>query len=367
MKVLLVLISFLFINTHLQSQNITVTPVQEHAGHDGNTFPTKSGSISISNNQYLFGSAQIIQPASWSLSERKNKLAFLEKRELLNLKSFNENGEVLIEKAIEFFDPDDETVQVYQFDDGRVAVRDNVANFTFFDAKGSRVYSVSNSSDSMDGEQSSQLATDKYGKTVVLYNPVIAYGTETGSRASMIEGDQQLNTFFQDNQRIIKRLIVEKEGSYISLIVSDGDEDEVFVFDRFGNEIFSLVADDELRGMDLTGNGEFLTVFTSGRMQVYNTISGESLGSASSRSSILYATYHPEDEVIVAFGGSVQGRSVSEPAITAVHLTRRELANEEISLPLTILNDEDVTITRSGHNQFRISGINRNLDIALQF
>ncbi|MCC5905083.1 MAG: hypothetical protein JJU13_02635 [Balneolaceae bacterium] len=367
MKHLFLLFIFALASPSLFSQQISISPVQAHNDHDSNTFPTKSGSLTISNNQYLFGSAQIIQPASWAISEQKNKLAFLKHREFLDLKSYNEEGHILIEKEIEFFDPDDETIQVYQFSDGSIATRDNVANFTFFDAKGNRVSSVSNSSDSVDGEQASQLATDRYGKTIVLYNPVIAYGDETGSRASLIIGDLQRQIFFQDHERVIERLHVQKDGSFTTLIASNGTEQEVFVHDRFGNEIFRHIPEDELRGTDLTNDGRYLTTFTSNRMQVYDILSGERLGSASSQSSVLYATYHPDDEVIVAFGGSLQGQSISSPSVTAVHLTRRELANEDISISLSVLNADDISITRTAQNQYRITGLNRHLDVTLQF
>jgi hypothetical protein len=367
MKLLFLFLAISLASSTTFSQSITVTPVQAHADHDGNTFPTQTSTFTVSNNQYLFGSAQIIQPASWAISERKNKLAFLKKREFLDLHSYTEEGQLLIKKEIEFFDPGDETIQVYQFDDGRVATRDNVANFTFFDPKGNRIYSVSNISDSVDGEQASRMASDKYGKTIVLYNPVIAYGSETGSRASIIIGDLDRQAFFEDYQREIKQLHVQKEGAFIVLIATEDTGEELFVFDRFGNELFRHQPEDELRGFDLTENGEYLTTFTSNRMQVYNTQTGERLGSASSQSSILYAAYHPDDEMIVAFGGSVQGQSISNPSITAVHLTRRELASEEISLSLTVLDPDYVSIIRTEPNQFTITGLNRHLDVSIQF
>lgn len=367
MKYLIAIVLIFVTSTTLMAQGVTVTPVQEHSGNDVNTYPTKSGTISISNNQFVLGATQIVQPAAWSVSGQKNKLAFLEKREVLYLRSFEDTGIELFETDLDFFDPDDPTLNVYQLSDGRVAIRDNVANFSFMDSRGGRMYTVSNSSRSVDGERESQLATDRYGRTVVLYNPVIAYGNQTGSRAQFVFGDQQTEVFFNDDRREIKSLTVDDDGLFITLIATNGGSDEVFVYDRFGNKIFDIEAEDELVGADLTRYGDFLTLFTGSRMQVYRVSNGELLGSASSRSSIISAAYMPDDEIVIALGGSVNNGRISNPSITAVHLSLRQIIREDVTASLSFLESDQVRFRRSDENRYRITGLNQDLNLSLRF
>jgi len=349
------------------AQTITITPDPEHTNLAPNSFPVNGETLIISGDQVQIGSSVFINPASWAYSNGKEKFAFLERRENIYLISVDNQGNTLVEEALEFFDISDETLNVYSFDDGRVILRDNVANFSFLNSKGEQVFSVSNSSQSADGERESQLAADKRGRTVVLYNPVILYGEQTGSQARIVFGDQDHEIFFDDREREIKSLQVSDDGAYIIMIISDGTSDRVLIFDRFGNEIYRQDAGDPLAGAVLSKNAEYLTLFTSGRVQVFELLSGEVLGSASSRASLIYAAYQPQDETVLALGGSVSNGTIVNPTLTAVHLSRREIAREEINQTVSFINLQDIEIERPAANQYKIIGLNRHLMISLQF
>ncbi len=368
MKYIFLAISLLFLPlTTAVSQSITITPDPDHTDLALNAFPVNGETLMISGDQVQIGSAVFFNPASWSHSTGREKFSFLERRENIYLISVDKQGNTLIEEALEFFDVSDETLNVYLFDDGRVVLRDNVANFSFLNSKGEQVFSVSNSSQSADGERESQLAADKRGRTVVLYNPVILYGAQTGSQARIVFGDQDHELFFDDREREIKFLQVSNDGAFITMIASDGNTDRVLIFDRFGNEIYRQDADDPLAGAVLSKNAEYLTLFTSGRVQVFELLSGDVLGSASSRVSLIYAAYQPEDETVLALGGTVTNGTITNPTLTAVHLSRREIVREEINQSLSFIDIQDIEFERPAANQYRITGLNRYLNISLQF
>ncbi len=368
MKYLFLIPSLFFLfSVSVQSQQITVSPVPDHADNNQNTFPVKDSNFMISGNQITIGDQTIINPASWSLAEPGGKLGILEQRGQVFLYSVDHHGNILFETPLEFFDPTDETMKVFQFDDGRLVLRDNVANFTFVNSKGNQMFSVSNSSQSADGERESQLARDKNGRTVVLYNPVIAYGQQTGSQARIVYGDQEDNLFFNDVEREISFLEVSSKGEYITMISTGGSGDRVLIFDRFGNEIFRTDSDDPLRGASLSEGAEFLTTYTGGRVTVIDVLTGESLGSASSRATLIYAAYFPDDEMIVALGGSHSNLNISNPTLTAVHLSRREIVREEIPHSISAYDANQIAIERKGVGQYRLTGLNRHLDLSIQF
>lgn len=359
---------FVFISYQsLSAQSITVTTVPDQDGHNLYTFPVQNGSLIYSNQQFIFADAQIVQPEAWSLSPGKNKLAFLQKEGTLFLRSFDYAGRILIEQSLEFFDPDDSTLDVYQLSDGRVIVRDNVANFSFFDSRGEQIFSVSNFAQSPDGERESRFSSDKYGRTIVLYNPVIAYSSSMGSRAQLMFGENQTESFFRDDSREIKSLVVSDDGAFITLIASDGNNDRVLIFDRFGNELFSLDADGVLTGAVVSDCGEFVTTFSEARMQVIRVADGESIGSASARNQIIKATFFPQDEILVSINGILNNNRISNGSVTAVHLSRRQIASENINIQLSMLHTDRLNLNWYSSNQFRTGGLNRDLIIEARF
>jgi hypothetical protein len=361
-----VFLFFLFVQL-LTAQSVTITVDPEHSGNNLSSYPIKHGTLAYSDNQFLFGGLQIIEPAAWSISPAKNKIAFLQKREMLYLRSFDYSGRLLVDKALEFFDPDDATLDVYQYNDGRVVVRDNVANFSFFDARGGQVFSVSNFAQSHDGERESRLSSDISGRTTVLYNPAIAYGSATGSRAQLLYGEDQTEPFFRDDNREIKSLAISDNGTFITIITANGNHDRVIIFDRFGNELIVLDMDGEITGAVTSSNGEYVTTFRDARMQVFSVSDGELLGSASSRNNIITAAYFPDDELLVSLNGSVNHNRITNSSVTAVHITKRQITSENIKMQLSLLQAGNIDIVRTGTNQYRLTGLNRELLLNARF
>lgn len=367
MKLHLIAFILLFSAGSISAQSISVTAVQEHSSISQSQFPLFNGALSYSNNSISAGSVEFFQPETWGVSPKGTKISLLKSETVMNLISTDYEGNQLYQKELEFFEPGDGTLGIFPFDDGRVMTRDNVANFTLFDASGERIYSISNSTQSQDGERPSRLASDRYGQTVVFYNPVINYGDTRGSRARVIFGEEDDREFFRDNEREIAQANVTKSGSFITLLTKGSGDDRVHIYDRFGNMLTEFDIDPEQRGVTLHEKGEFLTTYTRGRVQVYNIVTGERLGSTSSRNPVLYATYLPEDDLILAFGGSENNGNISEPMMTAVHIGQRQIARADIDGALSMIDPARLHIERSSANQFRLSGLNRELNISAQF
>lgn len=279
----------------------------------------------------------------------------------------DEEGNTLSDTELEFFDATDRSIAVFQFSDGRAVVRDNIANFTFFDAAGSQQYSISNSSQSSDGESVSELAADPAGKTIVLYNPVISYGSTTGSRARLVIGEEDAVGFYRSDDREIKQLKVTDDGLFISVLTTGGSGDHVNIFDRFGNELYNSELDNGRAGVTLSGMGEFLTVYGEGRVQVYNINTNQSIGSSSSQTPLLYGVYIPEDQTILAYGGNLSGETVSNASIVAVHVGKRQIARSDLPGSPVLRNPDEISIQRNSSNSYRLKGLNRHLNIKTSF
>lgn len=363
MKFLLTAFFLLWYSPFLFSQSITIQAPGNQGSFDSNTFSVADGTIKASGGQFVLGSATIANPAAWSFSPSNRKAAFLQKQGGVNVLSYNADGIKLFETNLEFFQASDQTINAYQFDNGNVVLRDNVANFSFFDPKGERVYTVSNSSGSAQGEKESEFASNPSGSTIVLYNPIISFGSTTGSRAQFVYGDQDTDVFFTSQTEEIKTVKVSHDGAFITILTN---ANKVLIYDRFGNELFQLDSDEDLIGATLHESAEYLTIYSGSRVQVYQVPGGQRVGSASSRSSILYAGYDPESQTIVALGGALNGLKINEPEITAVSISKRKIAREDVPFSISTLDLGRVDMEKSG-SKYAISGLNRDLLVQVSF
>jgi hypothetical protein len=196
---------------------------------------------------------------------------------------------------------------------------------------------------------------------------VIAYGSATGSRAQFVYGDQDSNVFFSSREDEIKAVRVSENGEFVTLVTKGPGGNMATVYDRFGNELFQQISDEDLIGATLSENATHLTIYSSGRVQVYEVPSGERLGSASSRSSIIFAGYDPAAQTIIAFGGSLSGLRIQEPEVTAVSISQREIAREDVPFSVATLDLSRLNISTTGSNSYEISGLNRDLLVEVAF
>lgn len=373
MKLLLstFLIPFVICISTVQSQSIQVEIESDHTNLEWGEFNTDSGSMSKEGNTVVIdGNRNYFRysnPATASFSNNLKKAGLVTLGENAKRITVDHSGNQLSESELEFFEPDDESIYILQFDNGSSIVRDNIANFTLYDPAGEQVLTVSNSSQSPDGERVSGIKSDRFGNSIVVYNPEIRMGDIVRSRASLINKDQQsLQTFFEVEGQTITDVLISENGLYILLLTNSGSEHYVTLYDRFGNQIFDLSAELEPRGATITNDGNYLTIFSIGRAQVYNTLSGELLGSASLRGNLLFASYQSEDDTIILLGGEESGANISNPQVSAVNIGLRQIARGEANTVLSKGSGE-LNVKRTGPNQYTLTGFNKNLILSTSF
>ncbi len=358
----------LILSTSLQARQLTVQAVDGHASNSQNQYPLDGGLLESDRGYFTIGESGVFNPESWSISYLNQKTGFLVIRDQsVYLSIYETSGNQVVDRQLDFFDASDETLKLYLFDDGRSVTRDNVANFTFFAPNGDLKYSVSNSSQSSEGERESELAADAYGKTVVLYNPVINYGDSRGSRAKVVMGEGDQRVFFRDQSSQILQVKVSENGSYITLLTGNGSNYEVYLFDRFGNELNQFSFSDEQKGVSISDDARYVTVYSGGRTQVLDAANGDRVGSTSSRSPVIYSRYFKDDDVILVFGGVQQGNRIDQPAISAIHIGERQILREDINESLSTYDFERLRISRLQGNSYQIDGLNRSLRVRTDF
>lgn len=373
MKLLLAIVIALVFSINSVSQSLSVTFVSGHQTNQASEFPLKQGLLTATQSSYAFGSddnrVDLQTPMAYSISKERTRLGFIHFTSSLMSSVYDYRGYLVSETEPEFFDAADETIDINVLDSGEFILRDNVANFTFFDAAGNRGYSVSNATQATGGERPSGISYSVEGETVVLYNPVVRYSdSEEGSRVSIAAGeeDEESIPIYSSRTRTIDRLDVSSNGSFIAFSTLDGDENSrVMIFDRFGNHLQEIDLEMTLSGFDLTEDGHYLTVYSGNRVQVYRTADLERLASSTSRSRIIHAAYQPEESTIITLEGQIRNGGVSNPHIAAVNVERRELDREQLSGTISFLNRQDIKISRTNAGYYHISGINKPIEVRI--
>lgn len=373
MKLTLLLISILYLPASLLAQTLTAEFYPENKASSISQYPLQNGvlSISTSGDTFQFGAENpvtIVNPIEFSISGDRHLVGSLQFGTGLEAAVYSDEGDAILNKTLNNFSSTDETIGLKLLNTGEFIIRDNVANFSFFDPAGSRVSTYSNIASTSGGEQTSEIAVTSEGTLNVVYNPVIRYRNGQGSRISLITGDSEGSEIYNSFERVITRLSVSDKDHTISVITENSEGlKSLHWFDRFGNLLFEMDSDLDAEGFTMNSDGSYITVFAGSRVQVYDTETMERLGSASSRSSIVQAAYFPDTNLILILGGEINNQQIGNPDITAVDLQRRQIERVRLDESVKYLDPSNVTIEIESSNSFRIDGINRPIRVTTQF
>jgi hypothetical protein len=162
---------------------------------------------------------------------------------------------------------------------------------------------------------------------------------------------------------------VSESGEFIAIASGkDGNDNEVTVMDRFGNEIRKITFDQEVKGLNLYGSGSTLTVYSEGRVAVYNVLSGERLGSSSFRGAPLqFANYSSSDQTIVGLTGDLNGVTLSNIEIRIINVAARKIASQEFSGTVEISDLDNISLNRTGRFSYTLKGMSKDLNLKASF
>ena len=220
-------------------------------------------------------------------------------------------------------------------------IRENIANFLWINREGKIIHSESNSSGSEDGEVVSELATDPQFRTQVIYNPKIVFGNSVGSSAQIISSKKQTISLHFSTTSQLRRVHVSKNGAFIALVTAqNGLDDLVKIFDRYGNSITQWEFSQPVEGVEFSQDGRYHTLFSGGRVGVYDSYTSQRVGSSSVRGNpILTAAYLPSKSTIAVITADVKESLIQQtglkpsvyPTVTDLELHQINIVERRIS------------------------------------
>ena len=306
--------------------------------------------------------SQSLKVASAPSSSKILKTEVLDKA--ITLKDVD--GKVITTGIYNTPDQSDPSLKTYALKNGGFIVRENIANFLVYDSFGKVVRSISNSTQSKDGEAISEVAADANGKTIVLYNPKVMANGKSGSRAKVIGLNQSESDIFYSDSRVIRTVKVSESGEFIAIATGkEGTDDEVVIVDRYGNKINTVSFDQEIVGVNLYGSGSTLTVYSNSRAAVYNVLTGKRIGSSSFRSPVHFANYSSSDKTIIALTGDLKGSSITNVELHAVNIDARKVVRGSFSSSIVELTEP--VLERVGRFNYVLKGYNKDLKVRASF
>ena len=348
--------------TTAKSQSIQISEVAATASNNPNQFTVAGHTVNIVNDNISYGAGNI-------QSSSVNKLTALSTILTSNsVDIFGGDGKRILSSSSYTIKGGDSSVQLYTKPNGGFIIRENIANFLFFDSWGEIDQSLSNSSQSTEGESVSELAADPAFKTVVLYNPKIVREGVEGSRASIVNTNFTTSTIYSSNDRAIRKVVISDDAQFIGIIsYKSGTDDALELMDRFGNKLADFSFDQGIMDAVISDDGRYVTLRSNGRVGVYSTISGDRIGSTSLRSRLIFAEYISDDNTILAVTGEDYGTTISDIQFHAINVEQRKVERQDYNRELASTELISFQLDRKGEYRYELFGFNKTLEIQVQF
>jgi len=354
-------------------QSLRLSTTAPTSDNTPSTFRLTDGEVTITDGNIAFSQSgqRVTSYSSFGISADQSIISLL-KRSSGNAQFvlLSASGDTLNSFTGTSIGSSDPSLGVFPFNNGDMLLRDNITNFTLFDTLGEVYNSISISSQTDDGEQISEVVRSRNNQTLVLYSPKVRRGNKLGSRAEVMTSSGDFERIYSDTDRYLKDVIVSKEGDVIVAITArDGTDDQVVVMDSYGNTLNTISTEENLKGASLSSDLEYLTLYSGGRVMVYEALTGERLGATSTRSSVFLADYFPEDNLLLALTGRYSERRgiMNGAEFRAINLEQREITSEEFSAPLGFTKKITPYFVRTGADSYRLKGGSKEIEIDANF
>lgn len=371
-SILRILIFVLF-PSFVLAQSMDLSVPSPTNNNDSSTFLVEEGEVTIRSNsiRFLNSGKRVSGYDAFGISPDYSVVSLLERTgESGELIVLNSSGDTLNTYSTVSLGEDDPSLGVYPSERGNVLLRDKITNFTFYDTFGEILTNMSSSSQSEEGEAISEVKMNPTGKTVVIYNPKIKRDNNLGSKIQVKKSDNSFKEIFYSSDRFLKDITIADDGNIIvGITAQEGTDDEVIVMDKYGEVFNRISVEESLVGASLSSDNEYLSLYSPGRVMVRSTLNGESKGATSSRSTVFFADYFPEDNIILVLTGSYseQAGVLNNVEFRAVDLEKRKITSEEFSGSLGFNKAMEPRFERVSSNQYQLLGASKRVKVGVDF
>ena len=355
------------------AQSLSINAVDNTARNGTSVFNLAEGKISFQGAgiQFISGNTSMANYLAYGVSGDRSLLAFIKgNNDNSRVSLVNSMGGTLNEFNAVNVSRGDPSVAIYPANSGEVLVRDNIANFNFYDSFGELITNLSSSSQSKGGESISEAAISGDGETVVLYTPKIKRDGELGSQVQYVDRTMNLQSLYFSVERYIKTLDVAGDGQFVIFVTAkEGTDDRIHITDRYGNDLSVLSTDEDLQGVLLSDDAQTVTAYSGRRVLVFDALSGERVAGTSFRSDLIAVNYFPQDNTIVALTGSYNTDAgvADNLDFHAIDIERRKVERQSYGSSLGLNEEIGRGFVRLGSGNYKLEGASKHLEVRVSF
>jgi len=241
---------------------------------------------------------------------------------LITTSTYAVGGEVAME---------DPSLALIPLNDGRVIVRSNISQFSFYDLKDSLLSTVSNAMGTRGGEEISDVAVGQGGAWVYLINPKIIRNGHIEARVRRwIPEQDKVESIWYGSGRIVWYRLLDR-GAMIALHLDTAAGSRFMVLDAYGHVFFQKSFEKKMTGGTFSDDGRWFTVWTANTIQVYDLLHGKRVLYTMVQGPPVHAArYFPEDQVLLGVGWEADGRRIGKVRVFAVDRRRRRLVSQKV-------------------------------------
>lgn len=357
----------------LSGQSLSISVEEPTKGNQSSEFYLQDGLINLGTTLTFNSSGKTITGfETYGLSPDLTLVGLLSiEGENRTATMLNAGGDTLTTYDVVDFRAGEQSLNFYPLNTGGSLIQNNIVNFNIYDSFGEILNNVSSASSSADGQVVSEVVMSADGTTITILTPTIKYGSQRGSRMQLLEPDMTLENIYLNRERTIKKAKISPNGQFLGLVTAtDGEDDNILVIDRHGNELAKIQTSENIRDLSIADDGKYLTAYSSRRVVVYETLTGERQAGTSFSEEVLMARYFAEDETILALTGvlSNQGKMAEDLRFHAINVGSRQVARENFQAgPLGFHQVFPPYFSRSGSGHYQLRGGSKLLNISTSF
>ncbi len=327
------------------------------------------GRIRVRDHELVFGDGQAMvsgyQQASISEDRSFAGVLFI-RGDRVSAEIYRTDGTLLHQiDHLADYDGEDPSIRLYMLNNGSFLYRDNIASFTYFDARGEEVFQLFNSTGSPDGEAISEFTATPFGHAMAAYNPRIFTGDRVESRLQLVQRDGESSTLLRPDAHSMVSVKMHRAGRLMLVHVLDESKNRhrAQLVSVRGDLIADIdYEDNDIEDLVMSDCARYITAWTSGRVMVHDAVSGERLGSASFRERVQAASYMPDGNLAVLTGNR-SNRQLRDLRMHIIDISDRRVVREETALTAYTSGYFPLTLIYEGSSTYRLQGVNRELII----
>lgn len=353
-------------SVHSQSVKLSVST------QSFNTIKTQHSTFTVIGKQLSFSNGKSVDFDLWATNPHKTHIiTYKNGSDQAEITLFDESGTKLNAFKVNAFDLSDESLAIFLSNQLVIGLRHTIGSFEFYNWDGRFINTLSNTAGSTEGEKVSTFGIQNHSFSILASNPMIQMQGNKNTAAALLNPfiNQKQNLAYESNTENISVTSHSNSNQIVLVHGTSSKNSVVRITNHLGEVLYSFEVDVEAPiGASLDFSGDYVTVFSSGRMAVFEISTKERVGSSSVRGTpLFYAFYDAQEQTLVGLTGLPSTDGYTNLGVQAVHLGKRKIAKDESTNSIQVLAGHPIYPKKNKAGNYELIGFNGIFNLKASF